>query len=208
MMSKPNAICYKIDEIVANLQKAIQTEGKGFDAIQATETLHEIRLMAQRMEAGLALRKEILEKHHLEEAYQKKKKEYFTPTKLGVNKLIKEKRKADEPLDIEVTIKEKGTIVYQAPANAVLMAVVEEITDIDVTTGEIYGRTQKVFAGSEVAQLFGYDQMRQAFESMKTELMMKAIATLENKKWLDPQFKQSVIDGANNKILKTPVTIP
>lgn len=184
-----DTICYKVSRIIEDLEKSMET--RTLDAGKMAKLLHEIRMDASRMERGLKLRKDIMEKANLEEKYQKEKgKKHIT----GINKIATEEEKKMGRETFEVTIIQGGEIVYQNKAHAGAISLVEKIEDID-NTGAIIGQTQKLIFGHPLAYWFAFDQLRQGVEGRNVEIMQAMKAMIGQHGGIDKQTKNKVLSA-------------
>lgn len=82
----------------------------------------------------------------------------------------------DQQPEFEVLIKKDGKTIYHNKTYAVIMNLVQSITELDTDTGSLEGDTQILCVGHPIVQLFALDQLRQKLE--KSGMIAKAVAML------------------------------
>lgn len=192
-MIAEDTICYKISRSIDELSEALATGD--LNIILHTRRLHEIRDSAQKMENALKLRRSVLKEHGLEEVHQALKGERAVPP--GLNKIAnKEEQQTTDDTTFEFTIKQKEEIIYQNTVKAGVLWVVEEITDIDAD-GMIDGRAQNFIFGNKIGIWYAFDQLRQAMEAKKFEIMAAFKSAIERKDFVNPHVKAQIIRATN-----------
>lgn len=157
-------ICYKITQCFQLIEEAVKT---GTFDMRLSKLLHQIRQDANRMEAGLKGRKAAMIEAGIEEKYQGKP--VAKPT--GIN-LISElgDQIVKNPEKFEVTIKQGDKVLYHNTTRSVVLYAAEQITELN-ERGELFGNGQSLYVGHPVTLLFAFDQIIQAFESQRANLL-------------------------------------
>lgn len=194
-MKWDQTICFKINRCIDNITNAVK--GKGLDIQALSIDLHEIRTSAQHMESGLKLRKKLMIEAGIEEKYQALFASENTPTKNGINTIANasEVRPASK-IRYEFTVKEDGKVVYQSPAHAGVIDIVEEIEDID-DQGIINGKTQRFIFGHPLAIWYAFDQLQQAIEARRLEILIALKKAVGGKMFSDPVQKKKILEAMN-----------
>lgn len=189
-MRHEKTICNKVTISIKEIEGAFKTGN--IDLIKLAKRLHSVRKDAQKMEAGLKGRKEVMVKAGLEVSYQKSKGNKLT----GINKIANRKEETNKRIDFEVTVKEQGKLVYQNKVHGGVVSLVENIKDID-KFGVIDGQTQKFIFGHPLAYWFAFDQLRQNIEAKGVEITAAIQSGIMQNKFADPEIKRKIIKFAN-----------
>jgi len=192
-MKQENTICYKVSESIKVIETTVKTGN--FNAGKLAKLLHQIRKDAQKMEDGLKARKNVMIKNNLEKEYQKNKKGVEFD---GINEISKIEEISKEKEEFEVTIKRIKTnkIVYKNKSHAGVICNVEKLKEMD-KFGEIDGTTQVFTFGHTLAFWFAFDQLRQAVEGRKTEIMSAIQKAVNSNELIDPEVRANIIKLAN-----------
>jgi hypothetical protein len=165
-MKDDQTICYKVTEAINILEDCIKT--RSLDAGKLGNLLHQIRLDANSMEEAIKRRKKAMIQAGIEEEYQKQKGVDKIPT--GINKianggLIKTKDKY-----FDITVESGGDILYKNKVRSGVMCVAEKVNHVD-KDGFITGTTQKFFFGQTLDYWYAFNQLQQAIEGKKIEIL-------------------------------------
>lgn len=190
-MDPKDTICFKISESIDRLNHALTGE---LDIVAMAKLLHEIREDATKMEVGLKIRKQIMQKHGLEKEYQILKGE--KNAKNGVNKLPEQYQKREEKLDFEIIIKEKNEIVYQNKVHSAVLCMIEKIKSID-EYGEVSGKSQVLTLGHDLAVWFAFDQLKQAVEAKSIQIQSAIRYGVVSGEIKDPNYRKSLMEMVN-----------
>lgn len=193
-MQDQKTICYKVSEAVKELENAVATNSLNVGRL--AKLLHAIRQDAQTMENGLKLRKTMMTKAGIEEKYQEAKGKANTPG--GINKIYNREEYTKEKAQFEFTVKDQktGEIVYQNASHGGVLATVERIEDID-KDGHIDGQAQVFQFGHTLAYWFAYDQLRQAIEARKVQIISAIKEAVLSNKLTDPKVREQIVGFAN-----------
>lgn len=195
LQSDKDTICYKVEKSIELVKSSLKTQT--LDIYSIIKFLDLIRKDAQRMENALKLRKEVMIKHSIEDEYQSLKGERNKQT--GINDVpIGTKFTKDIP-EFEVTVKDgKGEIIYQNKSLAGVFCFVEQVEDID-EQGMINGKTQQFAFGHDLAIYYAFDQLKQGIQVQMIRIALGLKNAIENKMFIDPEKKQSLLDRMNHK---------
>lgn len=189
-------ICARLDAISKDVTKAV-AENDTIDVTLLLKRLHEVRKLANRMEAGLKLRKEMMEYEGIENEYQEKKKIDAKPT--GINKYPEPgEEKVSLKTRFHVTVKQDGEVVYDNKLVGMAMCAVEKITDVD-NEGVITGITQNFLIGHDLVAFYALDQLKQYTEAKGVELLMKMQAIMVSGGFSVAEAREKIIKSINDE---------
>ena len=100
----------------------------------------------------------------------------------------------------EVMIKQGDKVIYHNMTYAVVMNMVQSITDLDIKTMELKGDSQVVGTGHPIIQLFALDQLRKKMTkvtSIAVDMLVEAGRNNSNKK-----IKQDLLKVAEVNSIK------
>jgi hypothetical protein len=193
-MRDQDTICYKVSEAIRELENTVATNSLNVGRL--AKLLHGIRQDAQTMENGLKLRKSMMSEAGIEDKYQEAKGKARTPG--GINKIHNKKEYTKGKTQFEFIIKDQktGETVYQNASHGGVISTVERIEDID-KDGHIDGQAQVFQFGHTLVYWFAYDQLRQAIEARKVQIISAIKEAILSNKLSDPKVRKQIVGFVN-----------
>lgn len=188
-----DTICYKINRCQEDLENLVKT-GK-MDVLKILKRLEEMRNDAQRMEISIRTNKTLRLKYGYDDEYRKMMNEETVPPE--ENQLPVGNSYTPETPDYEVWVKDNtGKQVYHQKSHAFIMAVVEEIKDIDAA-GIIDGRVQVFSVGHDISLFFAFDQWNQKMKSKMVEIQLAMAEAIRSKRFMNKEWKSKMLKFLN-----------
>lgn len=195
LQTDKDTICYKVDVCIDLSKQSMETQT--LDIYSLITNLGLIKKDAQRMENALKLRKQLMEKHGIEEEYKQLKGEKNKT--VGINKMPDHLEVTEKTVNYHVTVKDTdGNVIYDRGSFAGVFSVVENIEDID-ELGMINGVTQQFAFGHDIAIWYAFDQLKQGIETQLIRIALGLKNAIENKMFSDPEKKKAMLDRMNGR---------